>query len=89
MPSLIVSNLYENRLAWNNVLSKWEKPFLTSFSDMDRVTQGGEKVFLDRVPGTRGQKHVTIKGAGHFLQEDNGEELAQVILDFIEHNKDF
>jgi haloalkane dehalogenase len=56
---------------------------------MDRITQGGEKVFLDRVPGTRGQKHVTIKGAGHFLQEDNGEELAQVILDFIEHNKDF
>jgi hypothetical protein len=26
---------------------------------------------------------VTIKNAGHFLQEDKGEELAPVILDFI------
>jgi haloalkane dehalogenase len=87
MPSLIVSNLYENRLAWNNVLSKWEKPFLTSFSDMDRVTQGGEKVFIDRIPGARSQKHVIIEGAGHFLQEDNGEKLARVILEFIDQNK--
>jgi len=35
------------------------------------------------VPGTAGQPHTTIKGAGHFLQEDKGEQLAQVIADFI------
>jgi haloalkane dehalogenase len=35
------------------------------------------------VPGTKGQPHTTIEGAGHFLQEDKGEELAKVIVDFI------
>ena len=35
------------------------------------------------MPGTAGQPHTTIKGAGHFLQEDKGEQLAQVIADFI------
>ena len=87
MPSLMASNLYQNRLAWNNVLSNWEKPFLTAFSDQDRVTKGGEKVFLDRIPGTRRQAHIIIKDAGHFLQEDKGEELAQVILEFIDTNR--
>jgi haloalkane dehalogenase len=29
------------------------------------------------------QPHVTIAGAGHFLQEDKGAELAQIIADFI------
>jgi haloalkane dehalogenase len=83
MPSLIPSQLIENHKAWEQVLSKWEKPLLTAFSDRDPITRGGEKVFQARVPGAQGQPHVTIKGAGHFLQEDNGDELAQVILDFV------
>jgi hypothetical protein len=36
--------------------------------------------FLERVPGTKGQPHVTIEGGGHFLQEDRGEELAAAII---------
>lgn len=71
-----------NRKAWE-VLEKWEKPFLTAFSDGDPITRGGERVFQARVPGTKGQPHTTIKDAGHFLQEDKGEELARVIVDFI------
>ena len=43
-------------------------------------------MFLERVPGCRDQKHVTIEGAGHFLQEDRGEQLAQVVTDFIHSN---
>jgi len=35
------------------------------------------------VPGTQGQPHTTIIGAGHFLQEDKGEELARVVVDFL------
>ncbi len=35
------------------------------------------------VPGTKGQPHTTIAGGGHFLQEDRGEELARVVVDFI------
>jgi len=71
-----------NRRAWE-VLRHWEKPLLTAFSDGDPVTRGGERAFQKLVPGAQGQPHVTILGAGHFLQEDKGEELAQVILDFI------
>ncbi len=71
-----------NKKAWE-VLSKFEKPFLTAFSDGDPITGGGEVVFLDRVPGTKGQPHTTIKGGGHFLQEDCGPKFAEVIVDFI------
>ena len=71
-----------NRRAWE-VLRRWEKPMLTAFSDGDPVTRGGERVFQKLVPGAQGQPHVTITTAGHFLQEDKGEELAQIIADFI------
>ena len=71
-----------NRKAWQ-VLMRWQKPFLTAFSDSDAVTKGGERVFQKLVPGTQGQPHTTITDAGHFLQEDKGEELARVVVDFI------
>ena len=71
-----------NRNAWK-VLRKWEKPFLTAFSDGDPITRGGDKAFQALVPGAKGQPHTTIKGAGHFLQEDKGEEVAKVVVDFI------
>jgi haloalkane dehalogenase len=71
-----------NRRAWE-VLRRWDKPLLTAFSDGDAVTRGGERVFQKLVPGAQGQPHVTITGAGHFLQEDKGEELARVVVDFI------
>jgi haloalkane dehalogenase len=71
-----------NRRAWE-VLQKWERPFLTTFSDSDPVTKGGERQLQARIPGARGQPHTTIIGAGHFLQEDKGEGLARVIVDFI------
>jgi haloalkane dehalogenase len=75
-----------NRRAWE-VLRRWEKPLLTAFSDGDPVTRGGERVFQKLVPGAQGQPHVTIAGAGHFLQEDKGEELARVIVDFIKRTE--
>lgn len=71
-----------NRDAWK-ILSKFEKPFLTAFSDGDPITGGGEKIFQAQVPGAKGQPHTTIKGGGHFLQEDCGEYLAKVVVDFI------
>jgi len=71
-----------NRKAWE-ALSRFEKPFLTAFSDGDPVTAGGEKLLQRLIPGAKGQPHTIIKGAGHFLQEDKGEELARVIIDFI------
>jgi len=71
-----------NRRAWE-VLRRWEKPFLTAFSDSDPITRGGDRLFQQLVPGTKGQPHTIIEGAGHFLQEDKGDELAEVVVDFI------
>ena len=71
-----------NKKAWE-VLQAWEKPFLTSFSDSDPITRGGERVLQARIPGAKGQPHATIVGGGHFLQEDKGEELAKIVVDFI------
>lgn len=71
-----------NKKAWE-VLVVWEKPFLTTFSDSDPVTKGGERVLQARIPGAQGQPHVTIESGGHFLQEDKGEELAKIVVDFI------
>lgn len=61
----------------------FQKPFLCAFSDQDPVTKGGERIFIERVPGARGQPHTTITGGGHFVQEDCPAELTKVIVDFI------
>jgi len=71
-----------NRAAWH-VLQQFDKPFLTTFSDNDPVTAGGEKFLQKLIPGTQGQPHTTIENAGHFLQEDQGPALAKVVLDFM------
>jgi haloalkane dehalogenase len=71
-----------NRAAWE-VLREWRKPFLTLFSDRDPVTGGLDEAFRTRVPGAEGQPHHTITDAGHFLQEDKGEELAERLVRFI------
>jgi len=71
-----------NRKAWE-VLRRWTKPFLTAFSDSDPITGGADRILQQAVPGAEGQPHTTIAGAGHFLQEDKGEALARVVIDFI------
>jgi len=64
-------------------LREWHKPFLTAYSDGDPATRGWETVFAQEVPGAAGQPHVTIAGAGHFVQERRGVELADVIHEFV------
>lgn len=70
-----------NRAAWLR-FEQWQKPFLTTFSNRDPITRGGEKVWQERVPGARNIKHVKIKNAGHFLQEDRGPEIADTLIRF-------
>jgi haloalkane dehalogenase len=71
-----------NRAAWQR-LEEFKRPFLTAFSDRDPITRGGDRALVARIPGAAGQRHVTIEGAGHFLQEDSGEALAAVVRDFV------
>jgi haloalkane dehalogenase len=71
-----------NRAAWRG-LERFEKPFLTAFSDLDAITRGMEVSLQTKIPGAQRQPHTTIRGGGHFLQEDRGEELAGVVVDFV------
>ena len=64
-------------------LEEFDRPFVTCYSDGDPATRGWDAVFQERVPGARGREHVTIEGAGHFLQEDAGDRLGQVVADVI------
>lgn len=71
-----------NRAAWES-LCRFDRPFLCAFSDSDAITRGGDAVLRADIPGCAGQAHTTITGAGHFLQEDKGEELARVVAEFV------
>jgi haloalkane dehalogenase len=75
----------DNRLAWRS-LQQFTKPFITAFSDSDPVTNGGDKIIQKLIPGCEGQAHTTINKGGHFLQEDQGEQLAEVLLKFMQAN---
>ena len=71
-----------NRDAWES-LRRFDKPFLCAFSDSDPITRGAGRPLRQLIPGAEGQPHTTIEGGGHFLQEDRGPQLAQVITDFV------
>ena len=71
-----------NRAAWD-ALSRYDKPFLCAFSDSDPITAGADQILAAHIPGAAGHQPVTIEGAGHFLQEDKGRELAEVVASFV------
>ena len=74
-----------NRAAWK-VLAALDVPVLCAFGDSDPITGGAAKYMREGFKGAQGQPHCTIKQAGHFIQEDRGEELALVARDFfLEH----
>lgn len=71
-----------NRHAWA-ALSQRDLPFLCAFSDGDPITGGMAPVLRRTMPGAAGREHPVITGAGHFLQEDAGEQLANAVVEFV------
>jgi len=71
-----------NRAAWE-VFERWDEPLICCFSDSDPVTAGGDRPFLELVPGAQDQPHVTVEGAHHFFQEDAAPQLARIIIDAV------
>lgn len=79
-PYLIPTQLQENEKYWKNVYEKWDKPFLVAFGGEERITIRMKDDFINRIPNPT---VITLGGAGHFVQEDVGPELAQIMNDFI------
>ncbi len=61
----------------------WDRPFLVAFSDGDPITGAMAEIFRTAVPAAAAEPKVVITGAGHFLQEDAGIELADAVADFM------
>ena len=92
MPQLIPLNpdtpdARRNREAWAR-LAEFDKPFRTAFSDGDFQMKmlPLDKVFQRHIKGAVGQHHVIIPNAGHFLQEDRPELVAEEFNAFIAEN---
>ena len=63
-------------------LERWEKPALVLFSDSDPIfSPAAAERMAARIPGA-GPAEI-VAGAGHFLQEEKGEEIAARIMRFL------
>jgi haloalkane dehalogenase len=71
-----------NRAAWKALTGR-TTPVLVAFSDGDPITGAMAPIFSAALPGAAGVEHPVIGEAGHFLQEDAGEELAAAIVAFL------
>jgi len=71
-----------NRAAWER-LTRSETPFLVAFSDLDPITGAMAPILKRTMRGAQGLEHPVISGAGHFLQEDAGDRLGEVVARFV------
>ena len=85
-PTLVASQLRQNQVVMDDFYSKWNKPFITAFGSDDSLMAGRDKVWQNTVPGAKNQKHTTVDGGAHFIQEDKPEELVRIMLEFIKDN---
>jgi haloalkane dehalogenase len=73
-----------NRDAWETLMG-FKKPWLCAFGDSDPITAAAAPVIQKLIPGCQGQPHTTLRGGGHFIQEDCGEELSRLVLEWLKH----
>jgi pimeloyl-ACP methyl ester carboxylesterase len=83
-PSLVNELPGVNAEAWAG-LTSFERPFLTLWASNDPGNLGQcqtQQMLMDSVPGAAGQPHDRLPEASHFLQDDQGEEIARRLVDF-------
>jgi haloalkane dehalogenase len=71
-----------NRSAWAKLCAS-PTPMLVAFGDGDPITGAMAPIFQREMAGARGIDHPVVRDAGHFLQEDAGEQLAGFLVDFL------
>jgi len=75
-----------NKEAWRR-LAQYKKPFATIWGPEDPAcTVAVCQQFIDTIPGSAGQEHIKLPGAGHFVQEDDHEAVTKCILNHITNN---
>ena len=74
--------LPDNFEAWKT-LERFDRPFVTIFSDQDQIAPDGWKPLVARIPGAKGQPHQILEGGGHFLQEDIPEAYTKAVVDWL------
>jgi haloalkane dehalogenase len=86
-PSMVAAIETNNEAAWA-ALGKFDRPFL-SFAGEKDVNLGSKEMqdqLINHIPGAKGQPHERFKDAGHFIQEDIGETVAERVNTFIKAN---
>ena len=90
MPSLVPTTPddpeHDANVAAREKYKHWTKPFLVAFGLQDAATGRAQKRWIGYVPGTNGQKHVDFEDCGHFVQDDKGPEMVEIIKEFIKDN---
>ncbi len=85
-PSLVNELGGQTQQAWAG-LQNYEKPFLTIWASNDPGMLGScemQQNLIDNIPGAEGQPHTRLPEASHFLQDDQGAEIARRIVELIE-----
>ncbi len=83
-PSLINDVPGQTEEAWAG-LTAFDKPFLTLWASNDPGNLGSceaQQVLIDNIPGAAGQPHDRLAEASHFLQDDQGAEIARRLVEF-------
>jgi pimeloyl-ACP methyl ester carboxylesterase len=83
-PSLVNDLSGLNADAWAG-LTAFEKPFLTLWAANDPGNLGRcetQDALIEAIPGAVGQPHDRLPEASHFLQDDQGPEIARRLVEF-------
>lgn len=87
-PSLANTLAGKTDTAWEGLVN-YEKPFLTIWAGNDPGNLGSleaQQIFIDNIPGAEGRRHTRLPEASHFLQDDQGAEIARQMVDFMRAN---